>query len=188
MLIFLACCSPPVGSPPPAPPPPPTAYNDKVVAFIRQPNVIDLLKEKRPAMMGNKSIRDKILAVRQDGNGALERLSHDVELTILLRYDVALVNASAQPLSNYPFLACLKMRSCPMCRPPRLQPALGRTLPIRHLLDHPALRLGRRPWPRRDSPGPTQGLRRRTRGTLTQSSGVSTGNSRPRDTGRDRQS
>ncbi len=87
--------SPPVFSPTPPPPPGaavgataalPTAYNDKVVAFVRQPNVIDLLKEKRPAMMANKSIRDKIFAVRQDGNAALERLSHDVELTILLRY------------------------------------------------------------------------------------------------------
>ena len=63
---------------------PPTAYNERVVAFLRQPNVIDVLRERRPAMMANKSIRDKILAVRHDGSAALERLSHDVELTILL--------------------------------------------------------------------------------------------------------
>ena len=36
---------------------PPTAYNERVVAFLRQPNVIDVLRERRPAMMANKSIR-----------------------------------------------------------------------------------------------------------------------------------
>ena len=37
---------------------PPTAYNERVVAFLRQANVIDVLKERRPAMMANKSIRE----------------------------------------------------------------------------------------------------------------------------------
>ena len=40
-----------------APCAPPTAYNERVVAFLRQPSVIDVLRERRPAMMANKSIR-----------------------------------------------------------------------------------------------------------------------------------
>ena len=64
---------------------PPTAYNDKVVAFLRQRDILDILKDRRPSIASNKALRDKVNAVRQDGNLALDRLSHDVELTILLR-------------------------------------------------------------------------------------------------------
>src|SRR5689334_5687613 len=38
----------------------PTAYNDKVVAFLRQPNIIDILCERRPAIKSNNSVRDKV--------------------------------------------------------------------------------------------------------------------------------
>eukprot|EP00095_Tigriopus_kingsejongensis_P006892 maker-scaffold125_size330479-snap-gene-2.15 protein:Tk06892 transcript:maker-scaffold125_size330479-snap-gene-2.15-mRNA-1 annotation:"e3 ubiquitin" len=62
----------------------PTAYNDKVVAFLRQPSILEVLKQKRPSITSNKFLRDKINAIRIEGNLALERLSHDVELTILL--------------------------------------------------------------------------------------------------------
>ncbi|KAJ8946936.1 hypothetical protein NQ314_008735 [Rhamnusium bicolor] len=63
----------------------PVAYNDKVVAFLRQPNIFDILRERHPPIGNSSSLRDKVNAVRVDGTTALDRLSHDVHLTILLR-------------------------------------------------------------------------------------------------------
>lgn len=74
-----------------APPPPqpaagvPTAYNDKVVAFLRQPNILDILRERHPPVHSDQALREKVAAVRQDGTQAIDRLSHDIDLTILLR-------------------------------------------------------------------------------------------------------
>ncbi|XP_030753994.1 E3 ubiquitin-protein ligase HECW2 isoform X2 [Sitophilus oryzae] len=62
----------------------PVAYNDKVVAFLRQPNIFDILKERHAPVGNSSSLRDKINSVRVDGTAALDRLSHDVNLTILL--------------------------------------------------------------------------------------------------------
>ncbi|KAK5644353.1 hypothetical protein RI129_005653 [Pyrocoelia pectoralis] len=62
----------------------PIAYNDKVVAFLRQPNIFDILRERHPPVGTSTSLRDKINAVRVDGTIALDRLSHDIHLTILL--------------------------------------------------------------------------------------------------------
>ncbi|KAL1501804.1 hypothetical protein ABEB36_007061 [Hypothenemus hampei] len=62
----------------------PVAYNDKVVAFLRQPNIFDILKERHPPVGTSSSLRDKINAIRVDGTIALDRLSHDLNLTILL--------------------------------------------------------------------------------------------------------
>jgi hypothetical protein len=63
----------------------PVAYNDKVVAFLRQPNIFDILRERHHPIGTSLSLRDKVNAVRVDGTTALDRLSHDVHLTILLR-------------------------------------------------------------------------------------------------------
>ncbi|CAH1115246.1 unnamed protein product [Psylliodes chrysocephalus] len=62
----------------------PVAYNDKVVAFLRQPNIFDILRERHPPVGNSSSLRDKVNAVRVDGTSALDRFSHDVHLTILL--------------------------------------------------------------------------------------------------------
>ncbi|XP_060527932.1 E3 ubiquitin-protein ligase HECW2 isoform X2 [Cylas formicarius] len=62
----------------------PVAYNDKVVAFLRQPNIFDILKERHPPVGNSSSLRDKINSVRVDGTTALDKLSHDINLTILL--------------------------------------------------------------------------------------------------------
>ena len=66
-------------------PKPPTTYNGRVVMFLRQPNIIDILKEKSTVIISHKSLRDKVNMIRQEGCHALERLSCDVELIILLR-------------------------------------------------------------------------------------------------------
>lgn len=62
----------------------PTAYNDKVVAFLRQPNIMDILRERHAAVSSSQALRDKVNAVRVEGASALQALSHDIELTILL--------------------------------------------------------------------------------------------------------
>ncbi|KAL1138157.1 hypothetical protein AAG570_009849 [Ranatra chinensis] len=63
----------------------PTAYNDKVVAFLRQPNIMDILRERHPPVASSHALRDKVNAVRVEGTHALQAFSHDIELTILLR-------------------------------------------------------------------------------------------------------
>ena len=65
---------------------PPSTYNGRVVAYLRQPNIIDILKEKSTTIVAQKSLRDKVNMIRQEGCHALERLSCDVELIMLLRY------------------------------------------------------------------------------------------------------
>lgn len=70
-----------IGSPPDIP----VAYNDKVVAFLRQPNILEILKERHGAATCSRSLRDKINAIRVEGTSALERLAHDLQLTLLLR-------------------------------------------------------------------------------------------------------
>lgn len=62
----------------------PIAYNDKVVAFLRQPNILEILKERHGQSAVSRSLREKINAVRVEGTAALERLGHDLQLTILL--------------------------------------------------------------------------------------------------------
>ena len=64
--------------------PVPTAYNDKVVAFLQQPNIIDILSERRSAIKNNSSLRDRIFTIRSDGVEALHRFSNDIELIMLL--------------------------------------------------------------------------------------------------------
>jgi E3 ubiquitin-protein ligase HECW2 len=61
----------------------PIAYNEKVVAFLRQPNILEILKERHGTT--SRSLREKINAIRVEGTTALERLGHDLQLTILLR-------------------------------------------------------------------------------------------------------
>ncbi|XP_012282544.1 E3 ubiquitin-protein ligase HECW2 [Orussus abietinus] len=62
----------------------PVAYNDKVVAFLRQPNIMDILKERYAALGQNIALREKINTIRVEGSTALQRLGHDVPLALLL--------------------------------------------------------------------------------------------------------
>lgn len=63
----------------------PTAYNEKVVAFLRQPNIMDILRERHSLVGSSQALRDKVNAVRVEGTVALDRMSDDIHLTILLR-------------------------------------------------------------------------------------------------------
>ncbi|CAH2237387.1 jg10515 [Pararge aegeria aegeria] len=61
----------------------PVAYNDKVVAFLRQPNILSILKERCGGC--GATLRDKVNAVRVEGAPALVRYQNDVQLTCYLR-------------------------------------------------------------------------------------------------------
>lgn len=63
----------------------PVAYNDKVVAFLRQPNIMDILKERHSALGQNIALREKVNTIRVEGTTALQRMGHDVPLALLLR-------------------------------------------------------------------------------------------------------
>lgn len=63
----------------------PVAYNDKVVAFLRQPNILEILRERNGQVPVTRQLREKVNAVRVEGASGLDRLGHDLQLTMLLR-------------------------------------------------------------------------------------------------------
>ncbi|KAF3706402.1 E3 ubiquitin-protein ligase HECW2 [Channa argus] len=62
----------------------PVAYNDKIVAFLRQPNIFEILQERQSDFSRNHSLREKVQLIRTDGVSGLARLSGDADLVILL--------------------------------------------------------------------------------------------------------
>uniref|UniRef100_A0A4X2L0Y3 HECT-type E3 ubiquitin transferase n=1 Tax=Vombatus ursinus TaxID=29139 RepID=A0A4X2L0Y3_VOMUR len=62
----------------------PLAYNDKIVAFLRQPNIFEMLQERQPSLARNHTLREKIHYIRTEGTHGLEKLSCDADLVILL--------------------------------------------------------------------------------------------------------
>ncbi|XP_061661076.1 E3 ubiquitin-protein ligase HECW1 isoform X2 [Syngnathoides biaculeatus] len=60
------------------------SYNDKIVAFLRQPNIFDMLQERQPNLNKNYALREKIHYVRSEGTQGVEKLSCDADLVILL--------------------------------------------------------------------------------------------------------
>uniref|UniRef100_A0A671QU99 HECT-type E3 ubiquitin transferase n=1 Tax=Sinocyclocheilus anshuiensis TaxID=1608454 RepID=A0A671QU99_9TELE len=62
----------------------PVAYNEKIVAFLRQPNIFEILQERQPELIRNHSLREKVQFIRNEGVSGLARLSSDADLVILL--------------------------------------------------------------------------------------------------------
>lgn len=64
----------------------PTAYNQKVVGFLRQPNIGHILKERYPDFSRNSRLRDTVNRVRAEGTSALDLLVGEdlIDLTIAL--------------------------------------------------------------------------------------------------------
>ncbi|XP_057679837.1 E3 ubiquitin-protein ligase HECW1-like isoform X3 [Corythoichthys intestinalis] len=60
------------------------SYNDKIVAFLRQPNIFDMLQERQPNLNRNYALREKIHYIRSEGSQGVEKLSCDADLVILL--------------------------------------------------------------------------------------------------------
>uniref|UniRef100_A0A3P8UWT3 HECT-type E3 ubiquitin transferase n=1 Tax=Cynoglossus semilaevis TaxID=244447 RepID=A0A3P8UWT3_CYNSE len=62
----------------------PVAYNDKIVAFLRQMNIFEILQERQPDISRNHSLREKVQLIRSDGVSGLARLSGDADLFLPL--------------------------------------------------------------------------------------------------------
>uniref|UniRef100_A0A1A8JY35 HECT-type E3 ubiquitin transferase n=1 Tax=Nothobranchius kuhntae TaxID=321403 RepID=A0A1A8JY35_NOTKU len=62
----------------------PVAYNDKIVAFLRQPNIFEVLQERQPELARNHSLKEKVQFIRSEGVNGLARLSSDADLVMLL--------------------------------------------------------------------------------------------------------
>ncbi|XP_062861504.1 E3 ubiquitin-protein ligase HECW2 [Trichomycterus rosablanca] len=62
----------------------PMAYNEKIVAFLRQPNILDILQEKQPELVRNHTLKEKVQFIRNEGASGLARLSSDADLVMLL--------------------------------------------------------------------------------------------------------
>ncbi|XP_013386514.1 E3 ubiquitin-protein ligase HECW2 [Lingula anatina] len=62
----------------------PTAYNEKVVAFLRQQNISEILQERYSSFDQNTRLKNKVAQIRADGIETLDRLSNDMELILLL--------------------------------------------------------------------------------------------------------
>ncbi|KAK7124109.1 hypothetical protein R3I93_022272 [Phoxinus phoxinus] len=62
----------------------PQAYNDKIVAFLRQPNILDTLQERQPSLARNLTLREKVHYIRTEGPQGVEKLSCDADLVMLL--------------------------------------------------------------------------------------------------------
>uniref|UniRef100_A0A8C2FMI0 HECT-type E3 ubiquitin transferase n=1 Tax=Cyprinus carpio TaxID=7962 RepID=A0A8C2FMI0_CYPCA len=60
------------------------AYNEKIVAFLRQPNIFEILQERQPELVRNHSLREKVQFIRNEGSTGLARLSSDADLVMLL--------------------------------------------------------------------------------------------------------
>ncbi|XP_013145957.1 PREDICTED: uncharacterized protein LOC106109100 [Papilio polytes] len=98
----------------------PVAYNDKVVAFLRQPNIMSIVRERCAC---SSALRDKINAVRVEGAHALARHQNDVQLTCLL-------SLFEQEIMSYVPAGvcggCAGCGGCGSCGSPAASPAAAR--------------------------------------------------------------
>ncbi|XP_067370948.1 E3 ubiquitin-protein ligase HECW2 isoform X1 [Channa argus] len=62
----------------------PVGYNDKIVVFLRQPNIFEILQERQPELARNHSLKEKVQFIRSEGVSGLARLSSDADLVMLL--------------------------------------------------------------------------------------------------------
>ncbi|XP_072535486.1 E3 ubiquitin-protein ligase HECW1 isoform X2 [Salminus brasiliensis] len=62
----------------------PLAYNEKIVAFLRQPNILEMLQERQPSLARNHTLREKIHYIRTEGPQGVEKLSCDADVVMLL--------------------------------------------------------------------------------------------------------
>lgn len=80
------------------------SYEEKIVAFLKQPNIFDIIKEKRASSnLLNSTLRDRINQIRAGGVVAVKRFSHDVTLTILISLfesEIESINVASQQNSS----------------------------------------------------------------------------------------
>ncbi|XP_068160635.1 E3 ubiquitin-protein ligase HECW1 [Antennarius striatus] len=78
------------------------SYNDKIVAFLRQPNIFDMLQERQPSLSRNHALREKIHYIRTEGTQGVEKLSCDADLVILLSLYEEEIMSYVPPHPVYP--------------------------------------------------------------------------------------
>ncbi|XP_067107827.1 E3 ubiquitin-protein ligase HECW1 [Osmerus mordax] len=78
------------------------SYNDKIVAFLRQPNIFELLQERQPGLVRNHVLREKIHYIRTEGTQGVEKLSCDADLVILLSLFEEEIMSYVPPQSFHP--------------------------------------------------------------------------------------
>uniref|UniRef100_A0A671YL29 HECT-type E3 ubiquitin transferase n=1 Tax=Sparus aurata TaxID=8175 RepID=A0A671YL29_SPAAU len=100
------------------------AYNDKIVAFLRQPNIFDMLQERQPSLSRNHALREKIHYIRTEGTQGVEKLSCDADLVILLSLYEEEIMSYVPPVPIHPGFSF-----SPRCSPgssPQNSPGLQR--------------------------------------------------------------
>ncbi|KAJ8336667.1 hypothetical protein SKAU_G00378870 [Synaphobranchus kaupii] len=82
--------------------PVPLTYNDKIVAFLRQPNIFETLQERQPSLSRNHALREKVHYIRTEGAQGVEKLSCDADLVILLSLFEEEIMSYVSPQSFHP--------------------------------------------------------------------------------------
>ncbi|XP_047432498.1 E3 ubiquitin-protein ligase HECW2 [Mugil cephalus] len=95
----------------------PVAYNDKIVAFLRQPNIFEILQERQSDFNRNHALRDKVQLIRTDGVSGLARLSGDADLVMLLSLFEDEVMSYVPPHSLLHPTYCQSPRGSPVSSP-----------------------------------------------------------------------
>ncbi|XP_027721619.1 E3 ubiquitin-protein ligase HECW2 isoform X2 [Vombatus ursinus] len=95
----------------------PVAYNDKIVAFLRQPNIFEILQERQPDLTRNHSLREKIQFIRTEGTPGLVRLSSDADLVMLLSLFEEEIMSYVPPHALLHPSYCQSPRSSPVSSP-----------------------------------------------------------------------
>uniref|UniRef100_A0AAR2J6P2 HECT-type E3 ubiquitin transferase n=1 Tax=Pygocentrus nattereri TaxID=42514 RepID=A0AAR2J6P2_PYGNA len=102
----------------------PLAYNEKIVAFLRQPNILEMLQERQPSLARNHTLREKIHYIRTEGPQGVEKLSCDADVVMLLSlFEEEIMSY----IPTHPFLPSLNFS--PRCSPgssPQNSPGLQR--------------------------------------------------------------
>uniref|UniRef100_A0A8C7RCR5 HECT-type E3 ubiquitin transferase n=1 Tax=Oncorhynchus mykiss TaxID=8022 RepID=A0A8C7RCR5_ONCMY len=81
---------------------PALSYNDKIVAFLRQPNIFEMLQERQPSLARNHVLREKIHYIKTEGSQGVEKLSCDADLVILLSLFEEEIMSYVPPHSFHP--------------------------------------------------------------------------------------
>lgn len=95
----------------------PVAYNDKIVAFLRQPNIFEILQERQAEFIRNHALREKVQLIRTEGASGLARLSGDADLVILLSLFEEEVMSYVPPHALLHPSYCQSPRSSPVSSP-----------------------------------------------------------------------
>ncbi|KAM6945795.1 E3 ubiquitin-protein ligase HECW2 [Aplochiton taeniatus] len=95
----------------------PVAYNEKIVAFLRQPNIFEILQERQAEFIRNHTLREKVQLIRTEGASGLARLSGDADLVILLSLFEEEVMSYVPPHALLHPSYCQSPRSSPVSSP-----------------------------------------------------------------------